>query len=1494
MAFLKLGEAIDVTNADILTAEAVFADPDISERFTKIAADLKKIAPKAEDFLYFSAIMMHASEASSLNDDGSIKLTASGEPVKVGWETNGDSWKWKTNDPKILPYKNCFPAKTQILMHDGSSKNIEDIVAGDLVFTHTNSVKKVVRTFITPHDGELLEIKASHGPSIQTTSEHPFYRLNVDKLEGSARKQLTRDIKKGESEFDYSFIPAKNLEIGDMLLAPQISQDYKSVYSEELNGNRARLLGLFAAEGCYNRKYNKLQGVIFTFNIKETYFADLIVKICEEEFPECSVRVNPSPTRSILNVSITGHNIAQFFNYHCGEYSDKKILSKELVFGSDDVKRNFLMGWLEGDGCLIEGNKIIGVTTSPYMSWQTNLMFHSLGISSSLRYKKSDGVFKQVNKNYPACKISDSYRIEAYGTCYKKLNLSSPKYDSLYKEKDNKALKNMTSFIDGNFIRTIKQINRIQFKGDVYNFEVEGDNSYIANGFKVHNCNQDTFPAPELLKAYKQWVGKPLCIDHKSSSVDHVRGVIIDTYYDHKNMRVIALCALDRKSYPELAHKVATGVSASVSMGTAVGKAICFDCGKVARTADEFCKHMQNKTSYAEINVDLQPIELSIVVNGADKKAKIKQIIAAANNLNNYLDMKKQELKKVASEEAMKELADLKKQLNDAKEKAEEIEKILQNDEEIVKDLEKNEENSAIDQNVEENSSNNNANIESKASTEISDMLNKLSSNLQYLTTKIDSLDLKGATVSDITKKSYFQGGGGVNEPQKYPADPMNEKIREEARELQVDDMGPVDGLYPGDMEKKKILLRAQEEERKIRRAAALEKAKNNLQTTKEAYFQGGGKENEPQKYPIDKGNEAREEDKHLVGKKPFPGVGDVEGLLGGKEELAQKKLLQRANLKLRFVKAANLDGTHNPGNSAWEVLADDKRVSSFTVKELSAGRVEALYNVIASRNFGIDMLNKIKTHGFEKAATMLKRADDGGLTPSGAVAPATEAPAPAPAAPAEPPADLGMELPPAPATEMETPESTESIKNPSEKAQEAVKELENVSSDVAEAVEALVGEQPEVAGEAPKTASVETRQLFRMRRELNSSLITSMKKCRASLDQHKKELELIASMSGNISSSNKKEMDILIADAFKDAKEAVAGAHQLLGAFVKYARGTEHLVKRAQNEMRIKTAERHDGMEHLLEDSSMDEHEPTLEELLNEDVGVHSVEDEDHEDYEDHDESAESELHDENLSDDVYTKHPEKVSEIMSHNPEATVHVASTKEGRAALRAKLAADIALDMDMINDAHSEKNPRLDTETKAQDELDVIEGVEATHEKMLDIVNAPVSVRKEAEEIQKLVLAGEISAKDVDSLVRHGADAQAVSYWKKFFGESGKEGSEFAKELVKENEKTKLAEDLKSYKIKMARAYNLAYEMALKDVISKEASALEAKVEEIMEWNDASFNSVKKSLASMHALSKSASTLPTVGLIGNSVASSYEKPADDIYTMFSSHFSKGRH
>ena len=112
--FIKIGEAIEISRIEETNACIPAVSQEILDNFKKFASNLKKIAPKAEDFLYFSAVMMHAAEAAALNDDGTPRLNIKGEPIKVGWNKDNGTWRWITSDNNIKPYKK---------IHDDFKKN---------------------------------------------------------------------------------------------------------------------------------------------------------------------------------------------------------------------------------------------------------------------------------------------------------------------------------------------------------------------------------------------------------------------------------------------------------------------------------------------------------------------------------------------------------------------------------------------------------------------------------------------------------------------------------------------------------------------------------------------------------------------------------------------------------------------------------------------------------------------------------------------------------------------------------------------------------------------------------------------------------------------------------------------------------------------------------------------------------------------------------------------------------------------------------------------------------------------------------------------------------------------------------------------------------------------------------------------------------------------------------------------------------------------------
>lgn len=1025
------------------------------------------------------------------------------------------------------------------------------------------------------------------------------------------------------------------------------------------------------------------------------------------------------------------------------------------------------------------------------------------------------------------------------------------------------------------------------------------------------NANLDIFPESELILAHKNWINKPLCIDHKSSSVDHVRGFIVDTYYDRNLKRIVALCALDKKNYPDLAHKVAVGITPSVSMGVGVSTAICFDCGKVAKVEHEFCNHMKTKTSYGEINVGLNPIELSIVVNPADTKAKIKHIIAAAENLNNYVKSKEDQLRKVAQPVFSASLnfsnydednkngnnSSFNISSNSLDSFINDLNKII---EKLKSESNKNEDSEDSEKDSSESNDGSTLGLALPSTEKLASMqdrdLESIASQLSLIKQSLDTL-LDGEKMS-VKKEGYYQG---TEEPTpnevKYDKDPKNEDLREKGdKQMDVEDMGGPDGMHPGvksvgmsELERKKMLARASAEERALKRAAIVEAAKEALE--KKSYVQGGGGVNEPTpgktKYQPEKMNDDLKEDgdKQMEGKKPFPGVGDVNKPYG--DDLKTKEKLSRAGLTAKFVKASTGEGSVDLNKTSWEVYNDGKLVLKASVNQLCGGRGEAFYDSIATEDFGKKLLSQVKTAGANQVAKIYKLAQE------------QPAPAPMPEAPADPMAMPPAEAPPAEGQAADT-------EDPKQKASRLSDEALNVVSDLSEAVKALNEEgqnlQAPVAeggAELPKSASYEDRAMQEMRKELNAELKANLKECIAELNDNISELDQVRDLCSKrvVTASNRDLAFGLFNSSFDETKTTLANAYSLMDAFVKYAKGVDALVKKAQEASYENEGDYEDPLDLDMETPSLDERDNEgydedqhgLSDLLDTEVdedqaGNDFLKDNDAEllesgeDMMDLDEPTDLDV--ENLGDesgedevdlsDVDVSEADvdmKADQLNKFKPGDKINVVAslnTKEGRMALRAKIAADTKMKTSpLLHDAHPKGSftPKLDQ--KPGEKLDQFEDLEDQHDVMMKLVNAPVKVRKEAEIIHKLISEGSLSVDDLDELVARGADKETIAYYKKYYGQVDG-GSEFATELLKDHAKASIDEQIAKEKVKLARAYDLAGEMVEKGLCDNSRKAIASKVDEIMKLDDNGFESYKSIIASSTGVKKTASRLPLVG------------------------------
>src|SRR5512134_2565291 len=93
----------------------------------------------------------------------------------------------QSGNPLIVLPTGCHAAGTKILLHDGSTKNVEEIVVGDLLMGPESGPRKVLQLArgrellyrIVPKKGEPFVVNRGHILSLATTNEGKGYPSNT-------------------------------------------------------------------------------------------------------------------------------------------------------------------------------------------------------------------------------------------------------------------------------------------------------------------------------------------------------------------------------------------------------------------------------------------------------------------------------------------------------------------------------------------------------------------------------------------------------------------------------------------------------------------------------------------------------------------------------------------------------------------------------------------------------------------------------------------------------------------------------------------------------------------------------------------------------------------------------------------------------------------------------------------------------------------------------------------------------------------------------------------------------------------------------------------------------------------------------------------------------------------------------------------------------------------------------------------------------------------
>ncbi len=382
----------------------------------------------------------------------------------------------------------CFLAGARVRTRDGE-KLIEDIQEGDEVFTHKGRYRRVYHTMQRPYNGTIYHV-GFYGDSwrkLHITEEHPL--LVVRRKKAEYRNESYRpewlpvsEVKPG----DYLMIPVpqpeKPTEVDHNITIPLgrgRHEPIEKTVTLPLEPDFFRLVGYYHAEGHVDNEHY----ISFSFNVDETELLDDTRDLIERYFGKVAVENKPRLNGQTLVVCST--EAARAFACTFGS----TIFDKRVPEFIRHAPKAHLAQWVRG-AWLGDGS---------YDA--TKNMFRYNSVSQDLAYAFRDallrlGIAASVNMQQRKSPRRPMYVVV----------VSSP-WNELFGEivgyTAPRGKKEGSPFVlDEQYLYVpIRSIEIEEMDTTVYNFSVEEDESYVAEGVISHNCTAPTYTSDSLHSA---------------------------------------------------------------------------------------------------------------------------------------------------------------------------------------------------------------------------------------------------------------------------------------------------------------------------------------------------------------------------------------------------------------------------------------------------------------------------------------------------------------------------------------------------------------------------------------------------------------------------------------------------------------------------------------------------------------------------------------------------------------------------------------------------------------------------------------------------------------------------------------------------------------------------------------------------------------------------------------------------------------------------------
>lgn len=356
----------------------------------------------------------------------------------------------------------CFPKGTLVLTADGY-KRIEEVDESDRVLTHTNQWRKVERKMQRAYNGGIVRIGAMGLHTLDATENHPFYVRKMARKghEGKRVFGVPEWVKAGDLDKTYYLGFAINTDselprwagVEDNRWGHHRTCNNISGMLE--NPDFWYLMGRYVGDG-WKRSNKTGRGIVICCSERNI---DSLLG-CIERLGLHAVRDDDRTCTKMIICSKELHAFVERYGY----YAHGKHIDGETMRLPKDLLGAFLRGCIDSDGC-VDG-KLIKLAS----------------VSEELTYGFAQCVAKVYNRPFSIWKTERPPMTEIEGRVVRQMDT----YTIVWKTDDDKQDK---AFYEAGYVwYPIRSVEKDVRSLEVYNMQVEADESYTANGCIVHNC----------------------------------------------------------------------------------------------------------------------------------------------------------------------------------------------------------------------------------------------------------------------------------------------------------------------------------------------------------------------------------------------------------------------------------------------------------------------------------------------------------------------------------------------------------------------------------------------------------------------------------------------------------------------------------------------------------------------------------------------------------------------------------------------------------------------------------------------------------------------------------------------------------------------------------------------------------------------------------------------------------------------------------------------